>query len=60
MSQDYSAKKPEDLTKININDYNELLWWSMVWDVSPEKIISIVEKEGSSAELVKKMINTKG
>lgn len=54
MSVDYTVVKPKDLTKINVHDFGELLWWSYILNVTPEKILTTVDAVGNSAELVKK------
>jgi hypothetical protein len=54
MSLDYIVAKPKDLTKINVNDFGELLWWSYHLNVSPEKILTTIEVFGNSVEQVKK------
>jgi hypothetical protein len=56
-TNDFEIKKPEDLTKINSNNMGELVWWSHYLGISPEKILSIIHKAGSSIEEVKKHIN---
>jgi hypothetical protein len=57
MSLDYNVTKPIDLTKINANDYGELLWWSYMLLVSPEKILATIDKIGNSTEEVRKSLN---
>jgi uncharacterized protein DUF3606 len=54
MATDFTVKKPKDLTKINSNDLGELLWWSYHFGTSPEKILTLVEQFGNSAEEIKK------
>ncbi len=56
MSLDYNVTKPKDLSKININDFGELLWWSYIMGVSVEKLLTTVEQVGPSSEQVKKLI----
>jgi hypothetical protein len=56
MSVEYDVTKPKDLTKINVNDFGELLWWSYILGVSIEKILITVDKVGPSAELIKKIL----
>ena len=56
MGNDYIAKKPTDLTKINANDFGELLWWSYYLGTSPEKLLSITHKYGNTLIDVKKHI----
>lgn len=56
MSNDYTAKKPKDLTKINTNDLGELLWWSYYLGTSPENLLSIIQEHGDTVIEVKKYI----
>ncbi len=56
MSLDYNVTKPIDLSKININDFGELLWWSYIMGVSVEKLLTTVEQVGPSSEQVKKLL----
>ncbi len=56
MSLDYEVKKPQDLSKININDFGELMWWSYVLFVSPEKLLTTIDKIGNSTAEVKKAL----
>lgn len=58
MSLDYQVAKPTDLTKININDYGELMWWSYILLQSPEKILGTIEKIGNSSDQVRKAFST--
>ena len=57
MLNDFLVKKPQDMSKININDIGELIWWSYHFATSPEKILSIVNKVGTTAELVRKEVD---
>ncbi|MES2647947.1 MAG: DUF3606 domain-containing protein [Bacteroidota bacterium] len=59
MHIDYVARKPKDLSKINLKDYEELLWWSYILRVPPERIIATIEDVGSSAEVVKQALKQK-
>jgi len=56
MSLDYNVTKPKDLSKININDFGELLWWSYIMGVSVEKLLTTVEQVGPSSEQVKDLL----
>jgi hypothetical protein len=56
MSLEYNVSKPKDLSKINVNDFGELLWWSYIWAVSPEKILTTIDKVGLGVEEIKKHI----
>lgn len=57
MAADFQIKKPADLGKINSNDMGELLWWTYQLGISPEKLLSIIQKFGNSTELVKQHTN---
>jgi hypothetical protein len=59
MGLDYTVKKPKDLSKINVNDSGELLWWSYILGVSMEKILTTVEETGTSSAQVKAAISGK-
>ncbi len=56
MNLEYQVKKPQDLSKINNNDYGELLWWSYVLGVTAEKLLTTIDKIGNSTQDVKKYI----
>ena len=56
MGNDYTAKKPKDLTKINTNDFGELLWWSYYLGTSPENLLSITHEHGNTVAEVKQHI----
>jgi hypothetical protein len=57
MALDYEIKKPHDLTKINPNEMGELLWWSYILNISPEKLLATIDDVGTSLELVKKKLH---
>ena len=46
-------KLPTDFTKIDLNDLGELIWWSNHLGISPEELLSIINKVGSSLEEIK-------
>lgn len=58
MSLEYEVRKPTDLTKINVNDYGEILWWSYILSVSPEKLLTTIDKVGNNTEQVRKSITS--
>jgi hypothetical protein len=58
MSLEYEVTKPLDLTKINVNDYGELLWWSYILFVSPEKLLTTIDEVGNSTPLVRKSLSS--
>ena len=47
-------KLPTDFTKVDVNDLGELIWWSNHLGIAPEKLLSIINKVGSSIEEVNK------
>ena len=47
-------KLPADFTKVDVNDLGELIWWSNHLGISPEKLLSIINKVGSSIEEINK------
>lgn len=57
MGLDYEVKKPIDITKINCNDMGELLWWSYILNVSPERLLIITEEVGITLESIKKKLH---
>ena len=56
MDKDFVLKKPRDLTKINVADMGELLWWSLNLGTTPEKIVSLVARNGNVAATVRKLL----
>jgi hypothetical protein len=54
MSLDYHVTKPIDLQSINVNSVGELLWWSYILNVTPEKLVTLVERLGTSTEVIRK------
>jgi|GEM_PF-2333202 len=58
MENEFHIKKPDDLTKVNSNDINELLWWSCHFGTNPEKLLSIVHKGSSLVETVREHLKT--
>lgn len=58
METNLKIKKPQDLTKVNGNDMNEVLWWSSQLGVSPEKLFSLIKGVGDSSEKIRNYIKT--
>lgn len=54
MSSEYQIRKPKDLTKINPNDFGELLWWSYQLGVTVEKLVTGVQQYGTDTKEIKK------
>ncbi|MEO6548047.1 MAG: DUF3606 domain-containing protein [Ferruginibacter sp.] len=46
-------KIPKDHSKIDVNDAGELIWWSIHLGISPEKLLSIVNKIGPSRKVIR-------
>ena len=47
-------KLPADFTKVDVNDLGELIWWSNHLGISPEKLLSVINKVGFSIEEINK------
>ena len=47
-------KLPSDFTNIDVNELGEVIWWTNHLGISPEELLSIVNKVGSSTAEVKK------
>lgn len=58
MEKNPKIKKPKDLTKVNGNDMNEVLWWSCQLSVSPEKLFSLIKDIGDSSEKIRSYLKT--
>lgn len=56
MSMDCTLKKPSDFSKINPKELGELMWWSYMLCISPERLLAITSEVGESTESVKKKI----
>ncbi len=50
---DLTRKRPEDPTKININQQWEIDYWTKELSISEEKLKSLVKKVGSEVSKVK-------
>jgi Protein of unknown function (DUF3606) len=53
MNFNYQVVKPKDLSKIDSRNFGELLWWSYNLGVTLEKLVTVVDEVGESAEKVK-------
>ena len=47
-------KLPSDFTKIDVNELGEVIWWTNHLGISPEDLLSIVNKVGPSTAEVRK------
>ncbi|WP_415326956.1 DUF3606 domain-containing protein [Chryseobacterium sp. MMS23-Vi53] len=49
MSDDLSKRRPQDATKVNVNETWELEYWSKKFGVTKEKLKEAVKAVGTSA-----------
>ena len=47
-------KLPSDFTKIDVNELGEVIWWTNHLSISPEELLSIMNKVGTSTAEIKK------
>jgi uncharacterized protein DUF3606 len=57
MSDNLKKTKPQDASRINVNEVYELEYWSKTLGVSKEKLKATVKKAGVSAEAVRKALS---
>lgn len=46
-------KIPADFDKIDVNDLGVLIWWSNHLEISPERILTIIDNVGTSVVAIK-------
>jgi Protein of unknown function (DUF3606) len=56
MADDPMKKRPQDSSRININERLELQYWADRFGVTQERVRQAVEKVGNSAEAVEREI----
>lgn len=56
MSDDLSKRRPQDATKVNVNESWELDYWSKKFGVTTEKLKEAVKAVGTSATAVQKYL----
>lgn len=56
MSDDLSEKRPQDATKVNVNESWELEYWSKKFGVTKDQLKNAVKAVGVSAAAVKKYL----
>ncbi|MCJ8498600.1 DUF3606 domain-containing protein [Chryseobacterium salipaludis] len=54
MSDDLNKRRPQDASKINVNESWELKYWSDKFGVTPLQLKAAVKAAGTSAAAVKK------
>jgi hypothetical protein len=56
MGRDLKMKIPADITKIDVSNLGELIWWSAHLGVAPEKLLEAVGKVGNKVEVIRSYI----
>lgn len=56
MSDDLSKRRPQDATKVNVNESWELDYWSKEFGVTKERLKEAVKAVGTSVAAVKKYL----
>lgn len=56
MSDDLSKRRPQDATKVNVNESWELNYWSKKFGVTKERLKEAVKAVGTSVAAVKRYI----
>lgn len=56
MSDDLSKRRPQDATKVNVNETWELEYWSNKFGVTKERLKEAVKAVGTSAAVVQKYL----
>lgn len=53
MSDDLSKKRPQDASKVNVNEQWEVQYWCKEFNCTPEQLKKAVDAVGVSAEKVR-------
>ncbi|WP_082474329.1 DUF3606 domain-containing protein [Chryseobacterium sp. Leaf201] len=56
MSDDLDKRRPQDATKVNVNESWELDYWSKKFGVTKERLKEAVKAVGTSAATVQKYL----
>jgi len=56
MSDDLSKKRPQDATKVNVNESWELEYWSKKFSVTKDQLKNAVKAVGVSSAAVQKYL----
>ena len=56
MSDDKNERRPQDSSRINVNEEYEVQYWTKRFGVSREKLISTVERVGVSVDEVERAL----
>ncbi len=57
MADNKNKTRPQDSSRINVNEAYELAYWSKALKVSKEKLKEVVSKAGTSARAVREFLN---
>lgn len=57
MPDNKTKTRPQDSSRINVNEEHEVKYWTKALGVTEEELSKAVEKAGTSAEAVKKLLN---
>jgi hypothetical protein len=52
MPNSWEMSKPQDCSRINVDQPHELSWWTRKWDVTPAQLRDAVERVGPSCNAV--------
>ena len=58
MSDDFTKKRPQDATKINLGQQWEIDYWTRTLNTSEFKLKLAVQKVGNSVSAVKELLRT--
>lgn len=56
MSDDLRKKRPQDSSKINVNEPWEVEYWTSVLGVSASRLKQLVNEHGTSAAVIKSKV----
>jgi hypothetical protein len=54
MSDDKTKRGPQDRSRINLNEDYEVRYWCRKFGVTPDRLLAVVQKVGTSAAAVEK------
>jgi hypothetical protein len=57
MVDDKNERRPQDSSRVNVNEEYEVQYWTNKLGISREKLISTVKRVGVSVEDIKKSLN---
>jgi len=57
MPDDKTKRGPADRSRINVNEPDELDYWSKELDLTPEQLRQLVAKHGTSVETIRQLLS---